>query len=66
MNSAFFKEVQVRLEATLFFSIGQGVAILIYCKRFIVTTLVTSHLKQQTSDSSWEFLKIENEQIKTA
>ena len=62
MNNALFKEVQIRLEATLFF-IGQGVAILIYCKRFIVTTLVTSHLKQQTSDSSWEFLKIENEQV---
>ena len=24
------------------------------------------HGKQQTPDSSWEFLKIENEQIKTA
>ena len=24
------------------------------------------HGKRQTSDSSWEFLKIENEQIKTA
>ena len=24
------------------------------------------HDKRQTSDSSWEFLKIENEQIKTA
>ena len=65
MNNALFKEVQIRLEATLFF-IGQGVAILIYCKRFIVATLVTSHLKQQTSDSSWEWIKIENEQIKTA
>ena len=51
MNNALFKEVQIRLEAKLFF-IGQGVAILIYCKRFIVATLVTSHLKQQTSDSS--------------
>ena len=29
MNNALFKEVQIRLEATLFF-IGQGVAILIY------------------------------------
>ena len=51
MSNAFFKEVQIRLEATLFF-IEQGVAILIYCKHFIVTTLVTSHLKQQTSDLS--------------
>ena len=65
MNNALFKEVQIRLEAKLIF-IGQGVAILIYCKRFIVATLVTSHLKQQTSDSSWEWIKIENEQIKTA
>ena len=65
MSNAFFKEVQIRLEATLFF-IEQGVAILIYCKHFIVTTLVTSHLKQQTSDLSWEWIKIENEQIKRA
>ena len=48
MNNALFKEVQIRLEATLFF-IGQGVAILIYCKRFIVTTL-TCYISSQTAN----------------
>ena len=47
MNNALFKEVQIRLEETLFFSIGRGVATLIYYKRFIVATLVTS----RTADS---------------
>ena len=40
------KSDQVR-SYIVFFSIGQGVAILIYCKRFIVATLVTS----RTADS---------------
>ena len=39
------KSDQVR--SYIVFSIGQGVAILIYCKRFIVATLVTS----RTADS---------------
>ena len=48
MNNALFKEVQIRLEATLFF-IGRGVAILIYCKRFIVTILVDKKLREITN-----------------
>ena len=48
MNNALFKEVQIRLEDTLFF-IGRGVAILIYCKRFIVTILVDKKLREITN-----------------